>query len=59
MGVHFLLNHRRTGEKKAHLLCLVYVRTSPSVLVTTLMGEDINWELVTAIGVLLHCEYYI
>ena len=58
MGAHFLLNHRWTG-KKAHLPSLVYVRTSPSVLVTTLKGEDISWELVIAIGVLLHCEYYI
>lgn len=45
--------------KKARLSTLVYFLTGPSVLVTTLKKEDINWELVIAIGVLLHCEYYI
>lgn len=45
--------------KNAHLPSLVYVLTSLSLLVMTLKREDINGELVIAIGVLLHCEYYI
>lgn len=45
------------GWKNAHHPSLVL--TSPSLSVTTLKREDINGELVIAIGVLLHCEYYI
>lgn len=45
--------------KNAHLPTFVFLLTSLSVLVATLKGDDINWELVIAIGVLLHCEYYI
>lgn len=45
--------------KNALLPTLVFILTSLSVLVATLKREDINWELVIAIGVLPHCEYYI
>ena len=58
MGARFSIKPPLDWEKKK-LPSLAYVRTSPSVLVTTLKGEDINWELVISIGVLPHCEYYI
>lgn len=38
---------------------LVNILAILSALVMTLKRDDINWLLVKAIGVLLHCEYYI